>query len=55
MVEKRILISVSKEDADLMMEDCKESYLKYHPEARRQHFTYAMMVDILVRFYLYKK
>lgn len=47
-------IKVNKEDDELMMNDCKELYLKHHPELDelKDKISRAYMFNKLVEFFL---
>jgi len=45
-------IVVSKETFDLIMEDCREEYIKHHPELEGGFISHNQLMIQIAKFYL---
>jgi hypothetical protein len=45
-------IRVNKKDADMLMKECKELYLKFHPDMKNEKISNSFMLRRVIEFYL---
>ncbi len=52
MVNNKVHMTCKKETKDLIMGECKDYYMKFHPEEKGRTITQAEMLHRLAEFWL---